>query len=134
MSLASVKFLEELNYEGCSKCKKKTEEKGCFQCGSNVAKQAYQYLKVILEDDTGMLESAIFDGESQKVVKNMKPNDKIAFLIKSSAKRNLETNEPYTSNVITGVKESINSQQWLLNFCYLLTNFYKQWFVKVKTS
>jgi hypothetical protein len=41
----------------------------------------------------------------------MKPNDKNAFLIKSSAKRNLETNEPYTSHVITGVKESINSQQ-----------------------
>jgi coenzyme F420-reducing hydrogenase beta subunit len=111
MSLVSVNFLEELNYEGCSKCKKKIGENGCFQCGSNVAKQTYQYLKVILEDGTGMLESAIFDGESQKAIKNLKPNDKIAFLIKSSAKRNLETNEPYTSHVITGVKESINSKQ-----------------------
>ena len=110
MSLASVNFLEELNYEGCSNCKKKIEQNGCFQCGSNVTKKTYQYLKVILEDDTGMFESAVFDEESQEVVKKMKPNDKIAFLIKSSAKRNLETNEPYLSHVVTGVKESINSQ------------------------
>lgn len=108
--MASVIFLEELNYEGCSKCKKKIEENGCFQCGSNVGKKSYQYLRITLENDTGMLESAVFDEESQEVVKKMKNNEKIAFLIKSSTKRNLETNEPFVSHVITKVKESINSQ------------------------
>ena len=34
----------------------------------------------------------------------MKENDKIAFLIKSSTKKNLETNEPFVSHVVTGVK------------------------------
>jgi hypothetical protein len=56
---------EELDYEGCSKCKKKIEENSCFQCGSNMAKKTYHYLRVTLEDDTGMLESAVFDEESQ---------------------------------------------------------------------
>jgi hypothetical protein len=110
MTLTSVNFLEELNYEGCSKCKKKIEENGCFQCGSNVTKKNYQYLRITLNDDTGMLESVVFDEESQKVVKKMKNNEKIAFLIKSSTKRNLDTNEPYVSHVVTKVKESINSK------------------------
>lgn len=110
MTLASVNFLEELNYEGCSKCKKKVEGNGCYQCGSDVTKKTYQYLRVTLEDDTGMLESAVFDEENQLVVKRMTQNSKIAFLIKSSTKRNLETNEPFVSHVITGAKEHINSQ------------------------
>jgi DNA-directed RNA polymerase subunit N (RpoN/RPB10) len=50
---------------------KKMEENGCFQCGSNVNKKTYQYLRIILEDETAMLETAIFDENSHEIVKRM---------------------------------------------------------------
>lgn len=58
----------------------------------NIRKVNYNYLRVVIEDDTGMMECAIFDQQYLEIAKKLKENGKAIFKIKSSTKRNHETN------------------------------------------
>jgi hypothetical protein len=49
-------------------------------------------LRVVIEDDTGIMECAIFDQQYLEIAKKLKENGKAIFKIKSSTKRNHETN------------------------------------------
>ena len=106
--MGSIQNVEELQYLGCNKCKRKLYEKGCYQCGTNINKTQFKYLRITIEDGSSIVECAVFNEDVQNVVRTTFGRTHTLFRVKSTSKRNYETNQFYLSHVLTEIKELIN--------------------------